>query len=49
MHQPTIFSFVSMRALGLAVLLILFLSTCGHKGPLYLPQNEPAKNGQEKP
>jgi len=40
-----------MRTLALIFLLNLFLSACGHKGPLYLPQNPPpVKNQtQEKP
>ncbi|WP_350282458.1 lipoprotein [Nitrosomonas sp.] len=40
-----------IRILGLILLLHLFLSACGHKGPLYLPQNPPPvkNNTQEKP
>ncbi|WP_164504218.1 lipoprotein [Nitrosomonas sp. HPC101] len=40
-----------MRILGLILLLSLLLSACGYKGPLYLPQDQPAENNntQEKP
>lgn len=39
------------RALALILSLHLFLLACGHKGPLYLPQNPPPvkNNTQEKP
>ncbi|MCC6916428.1 MAG: lipoprotein [Nitrosomonas sp.] len=40
-----------MRALALILFLQLFLSACGHKGPLYIPQNPAPINNktQEKP
>ncbi|WP_365775151.1 lipoprotein [Nitrosomonas sp.] len=39
-----------MRILGLLLLLQLLLSSCGYKGPLYLPQDQPVQNNtQEKP
>jgi predicted small lipoprotein YifL len=31
-----------MRALTLMLLLISLLAACGHKGPLYLPDQQPA-------
>ncbi|WP_425433788.1 LPS translocon maturation chaperone LptM [Nitrosomonas halophila] len=47
-HPSLIFSPICMRTLALAVLLPLLLTACGHKGPLYLPQEDPAKNAQRQ-
>ncbi|MGG7054755.1 LPS translocon maturation chaperone LptM [Nitrosomonas sp. ANs5] len=47
-HQSLIFSPLCLRTLVFAVLLPLLLAACGHKGPLYLPQDDPAKNAQRQ-
>ena len=31
-----------MRVAGIMLLLVLLLQGCGHKGPLFLPQEPPA-------
>lgn len=32
-----------MRVTGIMLLLALLLQGCGHKGPLFLPQGQPAE------
>ncbi|MEW6313018.1 MAG: lipoprotein [Pseudomonadota bacterium] len=37
-----------MRAVTLMLLLISLLAACGHKGPLYLPEQQPTADQQKK-